>query len=112
MVLSIFFSEIDCAERIRLVRKSPKSELSSRFSGRLKIFIGLGSLYSLEPIFQNPHYRDGSESTKTESKAAASESRRDASDSETEMILGFASRYACLGDLDKWAASRLQVACK
>ena len=29
-----------------------------------------------------------------------------------EMILGFASRYACLGDLDKWAASRLQVACK
>ena len=30
----------------------------------------------------------------------------------TEMILGFASRYACLGDLDKWAASRLQVACK
>ena len=30
----------------------------------------------------------------------------------TEMILGFASRYACLGDLDMWAASRLQVACK
>ena len=30
----------------------------------------------------------------------------------TEMILGFASGYACLGDLDKWAASRLQVACK
>ena len=30
----------------------------------------------------------------------------------TEMILGFARRYACLGDLDKWAASRLQVACK
>ena len=30
----------------------------------------------------------------------------------TEMILRFASRYACLGDLDKWAASRLQVACK
>ena len=30
----------------------------------------------------------------------------------TEMILGFASRYACLGDLHKWAASRLQVACK
>ena len=30
----------------------------------------------------------------------------------TEMLLGFASRYACLGDLDKWAASRLQVACK
>ena len=32
----------------------------------------------------------------------------------TEMILGFAinSRYACLGNLDKWAASRLQVACK
>ena len=30
----------------------------------------------------------------------------------TEMILGFAGRYACLGDLDKWAASRLQVACK
>ena len=29
-----------------------------------------------------------------------------------EMILGFASRYACLGDLDKWAASRLQVACQ
>ena len=29
-----------------------------------------------------------------------------------EMILEFASRYACLGDLDKWAASRLQVACK
>ena len=28
-----------------------------------------------------------------------------------EMILGFASRPA-LGDLDKWAASRLQVACK
>ena len=23
----------------------------------------------------------------------------------TEMILGFASRYACLGDLDKWSAS-------
>ena len=34
------------------------------------------------------------------------------SDDRTEMILGFASRYACLGDLDKWAASRLQVACK
>ena len=30
----------------------------------------------------------------------------------TEMILGFAGRYACLGDLDKWAASKLQVACK
>ena len=30
----------------------------------------------------------------------------------TEMILGFASGYACLGDLDKWVASRLQVACK
>ena len=30
----------------------------------------------------------------------------------TEMILGFASRYTFLGDLDKWAASRLQVACK
>ena len=32
----------------------------------------------------------------------------------TEMILEFAidSRYACLGDLDKWAASKLQVACK
>ena len=30
----------------------------------------------------------------------------------TKMILGFAGRYACLGDLDKWAASRLQVACK
>ena len=30
----------------------------------------------------------------------------------TEIILGFASRYACLGDLNKWAASRLQVACK
>ena len=30
----------------------------------------------------------------------------------SEMILGFASRYACLGDLDKWAAHRLQVACK
>ena len=30
----------------------------------------------------------------------------------TEMILGFASRYTCLGDLVKWAASRLQVACK
>ena len=30
----------------------------------------------------------------------------------TEMILGFASRYACLGDEDKWAASRLQVARK
>ena len=30
----------------------------------------------------------------------------------TEMILGLASGYACLGDLDKWAASRLQVACK
>ena len=33
-------------------------------------------------------------------------------ETDTEMILGFASRYACLGDLDKWAASRLQVACK
>ena len=32
--------------------------------------------------------------------------------SRSEMSLGFASRYACLGDLDKWAASRLQVACK
>jgi len=31
---------------------------------------------------------------------------------DAEMILGFASRYAYLGDLDKWAASRLQVACK
>ena len=31
---------------------------------------------------------------------------------DAEMILGFASRNACLGDLDKWAASRLQVACK
>ena len=30
----------------------------------------------------------------------------------TEMILAFASRYACLGDLDKWAAIRLQVGCK
>ena len=30
----------------------------------------------------------------------------------TEMILGFVSRYACVGDLDKWAASRLQVVCK
>ena len=30
----------------------------------------------------------------------------------TEMILGFASRYACLGDLDKWAASKLRMACK
>ena len=30
----------------------------------------------------------------------------------TEMILGFASRNACLEDLDKWAASRLQVACQ
>ena len=33
-------------------------------------------------------------------------------DCPTEMILGFATRYACLEDLDKWAASRLQVACK
>ena len=30
----------------------------------------------------------------------------------TEMILGIASRYACLEDLDKWAASRLQVGYK
>ena len=32
----------------------------------------------------------------------------------TEMILGLSSRYAFLGDLNKWAAStsRLQVACK
>ena len=29
-----------------------------------------------------------------------------------EMIMGFASRYAWLGDLDKWAASRLQVGYK
>ena len=29
-----------------------------------------------------------------------------------EMILGFTSRYACLGDLDQCAASGLQVACK
>ena len=43
-VLSKEFAEIGGAETIRLFRKLSKSELSSRFSGRLKIFIGLGSL--------------------------------------------------------------------
>ena len=43
-VLSKIFPEIVGAETICLVRKSSKSELSSRFFGRLKIFIGLGSL--------------------------------------------------------------------
>ena len=51
-----FFPEIGRAETIRLVQKSSNFELSSRFFGRLKIFIGQGSLYSLEPIFQTPHY--------------------------------------------------------
>ena len=55
-ILSNIFPEIDGAETIRLVRKSSNFELSSRFFGRLKIFIGLGSLYSVEPIFQTPHY--------------------------------------------------------
>ena len=55
-VLSKIFQRISCAETIRLVRKSSKSELSSRFFGRLKIFIGWGSLYSLELVFQTPHY--------------------------------------------------------
>ena len=40
-----------------MVRKSSNFELSSRFFDRLKIFIGQGSLYSLEPIFQTPHYQ-------------------------------------------------------
>ena len=44
LVRSCFFSETDRDETIRLVRKSSKSELSSQFFGRLKIFIGLGSL--------------------------------------------------------------------
>ena len=38
------FPEIGGAETIRLVWKSSKSELSSRFFSRLKIFIGSGSL--------------------------------------------------------------------
>ena len=50
------FPEIGRAETIHLVRKSSNFELSSRFFGRLKIFIGQGSLYSLEPIFQTRHY--------------------------------------------------------
>ena len=55
-VLSKISPEKGRAETIRLVRKLSKSELSSRFFGRLKILIGQGSLYSLEPIFQTPHY--------------------------------------------------------
>ena len=47
-VLSKIFQKIGRAETIRLVRKSSKSELSSRFFGRLKLFIGQGSLYCLE----------------------------------------------------------------
>ena len=54
-VLSNFFPEIGHAEMIRLVHKSSNFELSPRFFGRLKIFIGQGSLYSLEPIFQTLH---------------------------------------------------------
>ena len=37
-VLSKIFQKIGCAETIRLVRKSSKSELSSRFFGRLNFF--------------------------------------------------------------------------
>ena len=48
--------EIGRAETIHLVQKSSNFELSSRFSGCLKIFIGQGSLYSLEPIFQTLDY--------------------------------------------------------
>ena len=55
-VLSKNFPEIGRAETIRLVRTSSNFELSSRFFGGLKIFIGQGSLYALEPIFQTPHY--------------------------------------------------------
>ena len=55
-VLLKIFPEIGGAETIRFVRKLSNFELSSRFFGRLKIFIGQGSLYSLEPIFQTPHY--------------------------------------------------------
>ena len=43
-------------ETIRLVQKSSNFKLSSQFFGRLKIFVGLGSLYCLEPLFQTPHY--------------------------------------------------------
>ena len=39
-VLSKIFPEIGRAETIRLVQKSSNFELSSRFFGRLKIFIG------------------------------------------------------------------------
>ena len=41
LVGSFFFSEIDCAVAIRLVRTS-ESELSSRFCGCLKIFAPIG----------------------------------------------------------------------
>ena len=57
-VLSKIFPEMGYAETIRLVQKSSNFELSSRFFGPLKIFIGLGplgSLYSLEHTFQTPH---------------------------------------------------------
>ena len=55
-VLSKIFPEIGRAKTIRFVQKSSNFELSSRFFGRLKIFNGQGSLYSLEPIFQTLHY--------------------------------------------------------
>ena len=57
------FPEIGRAETICLVQISSNFELSSRFFGCLKIFVGLGSLYSLEPIFQTPHYPKSAESS-------------------------------------------------